>query len=309
MNVPAVAFGPVLAVDIGGTTTKGEITDPGGRVLAAAVVPTPRGARAFDAAAELGDRLLAELTPVDRGAVVRAAVVLPGIVDPARSLAVFSSNIGWRDVRLDKVFDARWGVPVLIEHDGAVAGWAEWRFGAGTGADDVVVLMIGTGISGTLSAGGRLVRGGLGPAGEFGHIPVRRGGGLPCPCGNTGCVETVAAGPAIARAYGRRVGREITGAEAVFDALPRDPDARAVVADALDALADGLLGVIHAACPQRVVVAGGLAHAGAVLTDGLRARLADRLRVAPVPEVVAGAFGARAGLVGAAHYARRGALE
>lgn len=310
----------VLAVDVGGTTTKAEIADAAGNVLCSGTVDTPKGEAAFDAMGELGDRLLAELSamqpnpaspgyPAAAPRVARAAVVLPGIVDPARSLAVFSSNVGWRDVKVGNRFADRWGMPVLIEHDVAVAGWAEWRYGAGRGCDDVCVLILGTGISGTLSIGGRLVRGAAGQAGEYGHIPVRHRDGLKCPCGNVGCVETVASGASIARAYAARTGRPVSGAEAVFAALDTDADARAVVDDAIDALAEGLFGVIHAACPELVVLGGGLARAGAVLTSALENRLGELLRVAPVPRVVLGEFGARAGLVGAARYARTGALE
>ncbi|MBF6060061.1 ROK family protein [Nocardia terpenica] len=306
------AVGPddlVLAVDVGGTTTKGEITDVAGRVLNTATVATPRGEAAFDAMGELGAGLLAELPAAQRDRVARAAVVMPGIVDSARSLAVFSSNIGWRDVKVGSRFHDLWRMPVLIEHDVTVAGWAEWRYGAGRGSDDVCVIILGTGISGTLSVAGRLVRGGAGQAGEYGHIPVRYRDGLRCPCGNVGCVETVASGAAIARAYTARTGREIPGAEAVFAARDTDPDARAVLADAVDALAEGLFGVIHAACPALIVLGGGLAGAGATLTDALHHRLTELLRVAPVPRVVLGEFGARAGLVGAALFARAGALE
>ncbi|MBF6172975.1 ROK family protein [Nocardia blacklockiae] len=299
----------VLAVDVGGTTIKAEIVDAAGAVLRSGAVATPRGAAAFDAMGALGADLLAELPAAQRDSVRRAAVVLPGIVDPVRSLAVFSSNVGWRDVRVGNRFRDRWGMPVLIEHDVAVAGWAEWRYGAGRGHDDVCVLILGTGISGTLSVDGRLVRGGAGQAGEYGHIPVRHRDGLPCPCGSIGCVETVASGAAIARAYRARTGREIPGAEAVFAALPADPDARAVVADAVDALAEGLLGVVHATCPELIVLGGGLAGAGASLTEALQSRLTALLRVAPVPRVVLGEFGARAGLVGAARYARAEVLE
>lgn len=308
VRTPAPAD-PVLAVDVGGTTIKAEITDGAGEVLSSGTVATPPGAAAFDAVGALGDRLLAELSAAQRDRVMRAAVILPGIVDPARSLAVFSSNVGWRDVKVGSRFTDRWDMPVLIEHDVAVAGWAEWRYGAGRGCDDVCVLILGTGISGTLSVGGRLVRGAAGQAGEYGHIPVRHRDGLRCPCGNVGCVETVASGAAIARAYTARTGRETAGAETVFAILDSDQDARAVVADAIDALAEGLFGVIHATCPELVVLGGGLARAGAVLTGALQDRLTELLRVAPVPRVVLGEFGARAGLVGAARYARSGTLD
>ncbi|MEU2033102.1 ROK family protein [Nocardia amamiensis] len=297
----------VLGLDVGGTTIKGEVTDAGGTVLAVAAVATPRGAAAFDAMGELGERLLAELPESDRRRVARAAVVLPGIVDAGRSIAVFSSNVGWRDVHVGDRFTKRWGIPTLIEHDVAVAGWAEGRYGAGQGHENVCVVILGTGISGTLSVGGRLVRSGYGQVGEYGHIPVRRDG-LPCPCGNTGCVETIASGAAIARAYTLRTGREIDGAADVFERMPTDPDAAAVVQDAIDALADGLVGIVHAACPEVIVLGGGLAGAGAALTEPLHRALADRLRLVPTPRVALGEFGARAGLAGAALLARKGGL-
>ncbi|MEC3915770.1 ROK family protein [Nocardia sp. CDC160] len=303
----------VLAVDVGGGTTKGEITDADGMVLCTSTIETPYGESAFDAIEALGIELLDGLPAEQRGRVSRAAVILPGLVDPERSIAVFSANLGWRNVKVGSRFANRWGMPVLIDHDVTVAGWAEWRFGAGRGVDDVCVLIIGTGISGTLSVGGRLVRAssgqvGLAQAGEYGHIPVRYRDGLPCPCGNVGCVETVASGPAIARAYAARTGREIPGADVVFAAMDTDPRARAVVDDAVDALAAGLLGVVHASCPELVVLGGGLARAGTVLSEALHARLGELLRVAPVPRVVLGEFGIRAGLIGAAHLARAGSL-
>ncbi|WP_159921616.1 MULTISPECIES: ROK family protein [Nocardia] len=308
LTAPLPGEALVLGLDVGGTTIKGEVTDAEGAALAMGSVATPHGPVAFDAMGELGERLLAELPESDRGRVRRAAVVLPGIVDTTRSIAVFSSNVGWRDVHVGDRFTERWGVPTLIEHDVAVAGWAEWKYGAGQGHENVCVVILGTGISGTLSVGGRLVRSSYGQVGEYGHVPVRRAGGLPCPCGNTGCVETIASGAAIARAYTRRTGRETTGAAEVFALMSTDPDAAAVVEDAVEALADGLVGIVHAACPELVVLGGGLAGAGTALTAPLHRALTDRLRLVPAPRVVLGEFGARAGLAGAALFARRGAL-
>ncbi|MET9491684.1 ROK family protein [Nocardia sp. NPDC006630] len=297
----------VLGLDVGGTTIKAEITDAEGVALAAGDIATPRGAAAFTAMLELGDALLGKLSAAERLRVERAAVLLPGVVDTDRSIAVFSSNIGWRNVAVGTRFSDRWGMPVLLEHDVAAAGWAEWRFGAGRDRDSVCVVIIGTGISGTLSVGGRFVRGGIGQAGEYGHIAVRKDG-LPCPCGNTGCVETVASAAAIARAYARRTGTECLSAAVVFDRLAHDSEARAVLYDAVDALAAGLLGVVHATCPELIVLGGGLAGAGDALAHPLHQALTERLRVVPAPEVVIGAFGARAGLTGAALFARCGVL-
>ncbi|MFI9510757.1 ROK family protein [Nocardia sp. NPDC052566] len=305
---PLPADALVLGIDVGGTTMKGEVTAADGTVLSTGVLDTPKGEAAFDAMGALGDQLLAELTDDQRDRVARASVILPGIVDTARSIALFSSNVGWRDVAIGNRFSDRWGMPVLIDHDVTVAGWAEWRFGAGRGHDDVCVVMIGTGISGTLSVGGRLLRSEYGQVGEYGHIPVRYSNGLRCPCGNIGCVETVASGASIARAYTQRTGRDIKGAEVVFALRDTDTDAKTVIGDAVEALADGLIGLIHSACPSLIILGGGLAGAGAALTEPLHHAITERLRLVPPPEVIVAEFGARAGLIGAALFARHGAL-
>ncbi|WP_235916351.1 ROK family protein [Antrihabitans cavernicola] len=291
--------GPVLGIDVGGTTVKGEVTAVDGTVLAQSTVATPRGDAAIEAIAELGADLIA------RSPVERAAVLLPGIVDADRGVAVFSANIGWRDRPVRDLLEARWGIPVVIDHDVATAGWAEWRFGAGRGHDDVCVLIVGTGISGSLAVGGRQVRGGRGQPGEYGHIPVRPDG-IACACGNVGCMETVASAAAITREYTRRSGREIDGSAAVFAALETDPVAREVWSDAVEAMADGMIGVIHAVSPELLVLAGGLAGAGSAVTEPLRRALDARLTVVPAPDVVVGKFGARAGLVAAGLLARLG---
>jgi glucokinase len=295
----------VLAVDIGGTTIKAEISDAAGAVVTAAAQPTPHGSPALDLAGRMGETLLARLSACERERVRRAAVIMPGIVDAARGVAVFSANIGWRDVEAGDQFRRRWGMPVLLDHDSTVAGWAEWR-AAGQGAANACVVIIGTGIAGVLAVDGRLVRGGgRGQAGEYGHIPVRPDGAR-CPCGNIGCVETVASATAIARAYARRRGYPVAGAAEVAALLDTDPVARSVWAEAVDALADGLIGIIHATCPDVLVLGGGLAQAGTALTDPLHAALAGKLVLVTPPEVLIGKYGARAGLAGAALLARLG---
>ncbi len=302
---PVAAGALVLGIDVGGTSMKGAITAADGAIVARDTRATPRGAAALDAVAALGEFLLDGLDAAQRDRVVRGAVLLPGIVDAARGIAVFSGNIGWRDRDVSGLYAQRWGFPVLIDHDVTAAGWAEWQFGAGAGHDDVCVVVLGTGVSGALAVGGRLVRGGSGQAGEYGHIVVRPDG-RPCVCGNVGCLETVASAAAIGRRYAERAGIDTAGAADVFRALETDAVARAVWDEAIDALADGLLGVIHAACPELLVIAGGLSSAGPALTVPLQAALQQRVRVVAAPRVVLGRFGIDAGLVAAGQLARRG---
>lgn len=295
---PALTDVPVLAFDVGGTTIKAEVVQ-GDHTLAVERRSTPSGAAAVDAIAALGADLIAA-TP----SVVAAGVALPGLVDRRRGVGVFSANVGWRDVPVAEPLAEHWNRPVRVDHDVTVAGWAEWRLGAGRGVDDLAYVSLGTGISAALVSGGQIVRGGAGQAGEVGHVVVRPDGPV-CGCGARGCLEAVASAAAIRREYETRSGRSADDAEAVLGRADADPIAAAVVADAVAALADGLAGLIQLLAPGRIVLGGGLALAGDALLGPLRSGLAERCRIVPAPEIVVAELGTRAGVVGAALLARQ----
>jgi glucokinase len=230
-------------------------------------------------------------------------LAVPGIVDIVSGVGILSANLGWRNAPVARTVARDLGLPVVMAHDVTAAGLAEYRLGAGRGADDVVVVVVGTGISAALVVGGRIVTGGIRQAGELGHVVVRPGGPR-CGCGRLGCLEAVASAAAIARAYSAASGTPVPGAAEVYDRLGSDAVADAVWAQAVSDLADGLLMATGLLGSSRIVVGGGLSRAGEALLAPLRAHLAERATVEAVPEVVAAELGARAGLVGAALAAR-----
>lgn len=282
-----------LAVDVGGTTIKGELVDRDGAVVAAEQAPTPHGGAARDAIGLLGDRLLGKApAPVEA-----AGVVVPGIVDPARGVAAYSANIGWRDLALAEPLARRWQVPVRLGHDVASAAVAEIRYGAGRGESDVCFVVIGTGVAAVVVAAGRPVTGHHGEIAEIGHLAVRPG--HPCPCGGDGCLEAVASASAIARDYSARSGEQVGGAAEVVARLDHDPVARDVWQQALEALADGLAALSMVVAPELVVVGGGLSVAGPRLVEPLGEELVRRTRVVAPARVTLAELGSRAGVVGA----------
>ena len=295
----------VLAVDVGGTTIKAEIADESGAVVRTGSVPTPKGAAALDAVVALGDSLIASAG----GPVLGAGVILPGIVDQSRRIAVYSSNVGWSDLDAGALLDRAWGIPVAVDHDVTCAGWAEWMTGAGQGCADMAFVAIGTGISAALVFGGRLLRAsgqhsGSRQPGEIGHVVVRPDGPA-CGCGARGCVESIASASSIARAYAAATGSPVAGALDVERAAAYDDRARKVWDDAIAALADGLTVLTTLLPPERIVLGGGLAVSGSFLLDPLVPALAARSCVQPVPELVIARHGMRAGLAGAALLARQ----
>jgi len=304
--VPTEAL--VLAVDVGGTTIKAEVVAGHGEILASGVEPTPSGEDALAAVCGLGRRLIAKVEGESRGPVSRAGLVVPGIVDRAHGVGVYSANLGWRQLAFGSPLETAWGVPVLVDHDVTIAGWAEWRAGAGRGCDDVFFVALGTGVAACIVAGGHLLRGGLGQAGEFGHLVVRPEG-LLCSCGTRGCLEAVSSATSIARAYAALSGRQVESAAVVPAAMAEDQLAAQVWDEAVAALADGLITVVNLLSPARIVLGGGLAVAGDALVKPLSEALARRAHMGPVPDIVVAEFGARAALVGAALLAQRGGAE
>ena len=289
----------VLAFDVGGTTVKAEVLDEDLRVVTASTVPTPRGPAVVDELAGLGGRLLGDLPDDVRGRVSAVGLAFPGIVDTVRGVSVYSANLGLRDTEVTAPLARALGLPVALGHDVVAAAEAERRCGAAADLVDPVVVVIGTGVFAVSYVDGRRVSGVSGQAGELGHLPVRPDGPA-CRCGARGCLEAVASAGAVARAYAAAVGREVDGAREVVAALGTDPVADRVRAAAAEALGDGLLAAVALLAPGAVVLGGGLAQAGPLLTDPVLRRM--RLAGPPlaVPPLLTAAFGTRAGVVGAA---------
>jgi glucokinase len=299
--------GWVAALDVGGTAMKGALVGPDGATRCPLRRPTPhrQGPGAVVDAAGGALRELLEDARRERLEVAAAGVAVPGIVDEARGVAVFSANLGWRDLPLRALLEARTGLPVGLGHDVRAGALAEATLGAARGEADVLFVPVGAGIAAAAIVDGRLLVAG-GYAGELGHLQVDPDG-EPCGCGGRGCLETVASGAALARRYAARAGRPVAGAAAVAERVRAgDPDAEAVWADAVAALAQGLAAAVALLGSRLVVVGGGLAGAGDLLLRPLTEALPARLSPGStrVPRLVLAALGDQAGCLGAALLAR-----
>jgi glucokinase len=230
---------------------------------------------------------------------VRAVgLVVTGIVDERRGMAVHSENVGWRNVPIRSLVGQATGLPVGFGHDVRAGTLAEWRLGAGRGLEDLVFVPIGTGVSAGIVVGGRLVTGG-GYAGEIGHVDV--GHGEPCTCGGRGCVEALASAAAIARRYAAASGRPVAGAREVAERMVAgDPTARRVWHDATEALALGLAWTSAVLAPQAILLGGGLARSGGLLFEPLGQALGRHLGVVRRPRLLPAALQDDAGFLGAA---------
>lgn len=301
-----------IGVDIGGTRVRGALVDDQGRIVLKIERPTDSEAGA-DGIPALISELLKESPDV-----LAIGVAVAGFIEQPSGRIAFAPNLAFHRPDLKTLIEQRWGLPVLVENDANAAAWAEHRFGAGRGIDDMLMVTVGTGIGGGVVAGGRLYRGSRGFAAEFGHIPISIGGPQ-CACGNAGCLEAWASGTALGRlAQERSAGRagsevlklaagdpeKITGAMVGQAAGIRDPYALELLAELGTRLGVGLAGLARAFDPEMIVVGGGVSEEGEALLGPARTELGRRFagQVSP-PKLISAALGNDAGVVGAAHLA------
>jgi len=304
-----------LAIDLGGTQIR--VAVAGGGML--------RGRVAWPTPAEEGpDAVMAAIAEAARASLALAGVArmpeavgiaAPGPLHGVKGVVFSPPNLkGWRNVPLTRELEARLGSPVYLIKDANAAAVAEHGMGAGQGADTLIYITVSTGIGGGLILGGRLFEGPDGTAGEVGHVTVDRFGPV-CNCGNRGCLEAVASGTAIARMAAERQASghlrlppgAVGSAAAVYGAAAAgDPGARAITDEVGGALGLACVGLVHLFNPERIILGGGLTHAGPLLLEPVRAML--ERHAMPIPRerarLVTAALGEDVGLWGAALHAR-----
>jgi glucokinase len=297
----------VLAIDIGGTKLAVGVVDAGGRVLESRRAPNPNPPTG-DGEALLQSllALIAELR-TDRASFSGVGI---GCGGPMRwpSGEVSPLNIpSWRDFPLRARLAEEFKLPVRIHNDAVCVAVAEhWR-GAGVGVDNVLGMVVSTGVGGGLILGGRLIDGASGNAGHIGHAIVHEHEPV-CRCGAIGCLEAIASGPnlsAWAHKQGWREGfprDQRTGHDLVEDARRGDKTALAAMRRAGRALGIGIASATTLCDLEVVAIGGGLSQAGPLLFDPLEASLRERvgLEFARAVRVVPAGFGQESGLVGAA---------
>ena len=293
--------GVVVGVDLGKRHVRVAVAGLEHEVLAeryAALAPRPGPAEQVGVVADLTTEALAE-AGLDRSAVLGVGVGVPG---PVRAGRLSDPGIlpGWGRAAVADLVGSALGAPAEAENDANLGVLSEWMWGAGRGCPDLVHLKLSTGIGAGLVLGGRPFAGATGAAGELGHVVVDPGG-PPCPCGNRGCLDTVAGGAALLAALPPRAEAPDSLAGLVGLALVGDPAAVAVVAEAGRLVGVCLGALCSVVNPRRVVVGGDLAAAGEVLLDPLRTSLAaSALRSAAEGlELVVGELGERAEVLGA----------
>jgi len=251
-----------------------------------------------------------------RPGVVAAGLGIPATIDRERGVAINAVNLEITDVPVRDIMRERVGIPVFVDNDANCAALAEYLYGAGKGARDLVMLTLGTGIGGGLVLGGEIYRGSSGAGAELGHMVIDENGPR-CQgsCPNRGCLETFASGTALAREGTAAAGREpgsalgtalakgegVSGRTVTEAAIAGDAVAQEVVAAAGRHLGVGLASFANIFDPDVIIIGGGVSAAGDLLLDPAREELQARalppMNKAPVKLAE---LGPDAGMIGAA---------
>jgi len=316
-----VSSSVTLGIDIGGTKIESALVDASGTVQTRHRHPTD----ADQGAGQVLDDLVTcvrECLSGSTGEAVAVGAGVAGQVDAEAGVVRSAPNLGWTDVPLRAHLEEALGLPVRVANDVRAITWGVWQHGAGEGIDDLVVVFVGTGIGGGIVSDGAVLEGHQGLAGEVGHMTIMPYG-RDCHCRNRGCWEAYAGGWALAeRAQeavrtdpeagaalldeaGGEVGK-ITGRTVHAAFAEGDPLAKRLVDATAEYLGIGLVGVVNALNPQRVVLGGGVIEGHPPYVD--RAQGVVRRRALPAAvtdlEIVASDLRGQAGVIGAATMAR-----
>lgn len=304
-----------LGVDLGGTNVRAAVVDGKGAVVAEA--RRAHGGGTPEAVAGVIAEVIREATAkVPLVPVYGVGVGIAAQVNADTGIVEVAPNLGWRDVPFAQVLSDRLGRNVVLLNDLSAAAWGEFRAGAGVGAQELLVVAVGTGVGAAIISGGALFRGAGGVAAELGHVKVVPGGRR-CGCGDDGCVEAYAGGVSLkqqlrealeeSRGTGlsefvARSGRSLEGSLLEEAAAAGDPVAQVILQRAGSLLGLAVANQITMLNPERLILGGGTLHhlpslRRAIIT-GVRA-YATRSSLAHLT-IVDAQLGDRSGLVGAA---------
>jgi glucokinase len=312
-----MSAGEIIGVDLGGTKMLLGVLDPDSKVLWES-----REASTGQTEDELVELLIREIGEAHaaREGVAGVGLGVPATINHDKGIAVSAVNLPLEEVPIRDLVRERTGLPAFVDNDATVAALAEHLYGAARGAENAVMLTIGTGIGGGLILGGEIYRGSTGAGAELGHVVIEADG-PPCQgnCPGRGCVETLASGTALGREGRAAAAREPDSALGAMLADGVTIDGKVVTEAALggDATARGVFDLIGSRLgvaltsfanifePEVFVIGGGVIAAGDLLLDPAR-RVLEQRALPPMKRipVVAAELGADAGMIGAAAMAR-----
>ena len=271
----------VFGVDIGGTTVKLGLFDVEGTLLDKWEIPTRKeenGSKILPDIAESIEKKIAE-KKLERSSIVGVGVGAPGPID-VEGTVYKAANLGWGVFSIRDTLSGILDLPVMAGNDANVAALGEMWKGGGKGAQNLVVVTLGTGVGGGIIINGKMLTGATGAGGEIGHIHVDDTETECCGCGNKGCLEQYASATGISRLAKRKLAstqkdsvlrQGAISAKSVFDAVKAgDELAKEIATEFGEILGKGLAAIAAVVNPEAIVIGGGVSKAGEILMDYIR---------------------------------------
>jgi glucokinase len=298
-TVPTVQAGHAIGVDLGGTKILAGVVARDGSVVRRHERPTPQDSQEH-VLAEL-EAAVAELIDDSVAAIGFGA---PSPIDQARGVVVRCVNLPLEDAPLRNHMHERFDVPVGLDNDGNAAAIGEWRSGAGRGAEDLVMLTLGTGVGGGVIAGAKPLRGWNGAGAELGHVVIVHDG-RPCQgaCTGRGHLEAYVSGSAATAAAREAFGPSADAHRLVRLANEGDAKAKELLGEVAGYLGSGIGSFVNVFGPQVVVLGGGFGVAAYEYLLPPAEEVMRREALEPMRSTVRLAkaeLGTAAGLIGAA---------
>lgn len=286
----------VAAIDVGGTSIKSALVDPGLNIITTANAPTPQNDVDGRKTLKVISELLSKLS--SPGEIKAVGLAVPGALDEANGISRWSGNLGWRNLPIRDLLANEINIPVAFGHDVRTGALAELRNGAAKGLNNAIFIPIGTGIAAALIIDGQ-IRSSDGFAGEIGHINV--GGEFDCVCGKRGCLEAAASALSITNAYARASGKVGISTEEIATLSQNgDEIAQKIWKKAMASIATACQMLITVLAPEVIIFGGGLSQSGNLLIDPITKSLDESLTFQKVPQLVIAHYGAQAGTIGCA---------
>ena len=306
-----------IGVDIGGTNIKIALVDFDGKIIYSNTTPT-RAEMGYEAGInniKQAIKDLAQETKMDLKSIEAIGFGLPGQIDYKAGIVKNLPNIpGWVNVPLAKIIEEEFSIPTRLDNDVRCAALGELNFGAGKGCENLICITVGTGIGSGIILNGKLVRGASNAAGEIGHIKMTMNDGPLCGCGDYGCFEAYASGPAIVTMAKEYIsgGKSAKYKEMATDGIisPYIVAQAALQGDAVSIqifkqmgkiIGLGLSSVINLLNPEKIIIGGGVADAGDILLDPIKQTIKERTMPiqAQAVEIVPAQLANTAGVIGA----------
>jgi len=305
-----------IGIDVGGTNIKIALVEPNGSITYSNTLPT-RTEMGYEYTINNIKQAIKDLmteTKTDKNSIEGIGFGFPGQIDYQKGIVRVSPNIpGWVNVPIAEMIEKEFNIPTRVDNDVRCAALGELNYGAGVGCENLICITVGTGIGSGIIINGKLVRGASNAAGELGHMKLQMTDGPMCGCGDTGCLEAFASGPAIvalaeeyikggkSTKYRELASNEMTPYIVAEAAKQGDVVAKRIFTIMGEYIGLGLASVVNLLNPEKIIIGGGVADAGEILLGPIKETILKRAM--PISgsavEIVPAKLGNTAGVIGA----------